>query len=135
MKRALAAAAMAAPLALVPGVALAGGSTGGSSSASIHQYADYNFAGTQLDVGLDISCKGGTAVVDVTVEQYFPETPDPLGAYGTGVQNVVCDGKTRYVGVTVVGVVYDAGKAKATATLVAPSGTKTASRWISVQVR
>jgi hypothetical protein len=135
MKRALAAAAMAAPLALVPGVALAGGSTGGSSSASIHQYADFNFAGTQLDVGLDISCKGGTGVVNVSVDQPYPETPDPLGAHGTGVQDVVCDGKTRYVGVTVVGVIYDAGQAKAHATLMTSSGTKAASRWISVRVR
>ena len=46
----------------------------------------------------------------------------------------MCDGKTHYVGVTVIGVVYDAGKAKATATLTAPSGNKTTSRWISVRV-
>jgi len=48
--------------------------------------------------------------------------------------DVVCDGKTRNVGVTVVGAVYDAGKAKATATLIAPSGNQTVSRQIVVRV-
>jgi len=73
-------------------------------------------------------------VVNVSVDQPYPESPDPLGAHGTGVMDVVCDGKTHNVGVTVVGVIYDAGKAKAKANLVAPSGTKNATRQIVVRV-
>jgi hypothetical protein len=132
MKRFLAAAALAAPLALAPGIALATGGTG--SSVSINQYADFNFAGTQLDVGLQVSCTGGTGVVNVSVDQPYPESPDPLGAHGTGVMDVVCDGKTHPVGVTVIGVIYDAGHAKATATLTAPSGTATTTRNIVIRV-
>jgi len=129
-----AAAAVAATAAvLVPQAAGATGSTGGSS-VSINQYADFNFSGTQLDVGLQVSCTGGTGVVNVSVDQAYPESPDPLGAHGSGVMNVVCDGKTHNVGVTVVGVIYDAGKAKATATLTAPSGTKSVSRQVVVKV-
>jgi len=137
MKRALAVAALAAPLALAPGIALANSTTGSGgtgSSVSINQYADFNFAGTQLDVGLQVRCTGDSGVVNVSVDQRYPESPDPLGGQGTGAMDVVCDGKTHAVGVTVIGVVYDAGKAKAKATLIAPSGTKTASRSIIVRV-
>jgi hypothetical protein len=127
---AAAAAALVAPVALIPSIA---GATGGSS-VSINQYADFNFNGTQLDVGLQVSCTGGTGVVKVSVDQAYPESPDPLGAHGTGVMDVVCDGKTHNVGVTVIGVIYDAGKAKATAMLTAPSGNVTVSRQIVVRV-
>lgn len=126
---AAAAAAVAAGVALVPSVAGAAG-----NSVSINQYADFNFAGTQLDVGLQVSCTGGTGLVTVSVDQPYPESPDPLGAHGTGVMDVVCDGKTHNVGVTVVGVIYDAGKAKATATLTAPSGAVTTTRQIVIRV-
>jgi hypothetical protein len=129
-----AAAAVAATAAvLVPQAADATGGTGGSQ-VSINQYADFNFNGGQLDVGLQVSCTGVTGVVNVSVDQAYPETPDPLGAHGMGAMDVVCDGKTHNVGVTVVGVIYDAGKAKATATLTAPSGNKTVSRQIVVRV-
>lgn len=134
MKRVIlgaAAAAVAATAAVL--VPQAAGATGGSS-VSINQYADFNFAGTQLDVGLQVSCTGGMGTVNVSVDQPYPESPDPLGAHGTGVMDVVCDGKTHNVGVTVIGVIYDAGQAKATATLTAPSGTKTTSRQIVVRV-
>jgi hypothetical protein len=136
MKRILAAAALAAPLALAaPTLAFAGSSTGSTgTSVSINQYADFNFAGTQLDVGLQVSCTGGTGTADVSVDQAYPQAPDPLGAHGHGVMDVVCDGKTHSVGVTVIGVIYDAGQAKATATVIAPSGTKITSRFISVRV-
>jgi hypothetical protein len=116
---------------LVPQVADATGSTGGSQ-VSINQYADFNLAGTQLDVGLQVSCTGVTGVVNVSVDQYPPETP--IEAHGTGVMDVVCDGKTHSVGVTIIGAVFDAGKAKATAMLIAPSGNKTVSRQIVVKV-
>ncbi|MFL6130156.1 MAG: hypothetical protein ACJ73E_13970 [Mycobacteriales bacterium] len=134
-KLALGAAALAAAtsVVLVPSAAEAGGGTGGSS-VSINQYADFNFNGTQLDLGLQVSCTGATGVVNVSVDQPYPDSPDPLGAHGTGVMDVVCDGRTHSVGVTVVGVVYDAGKATVTATLTAPSGTKTVSRQVVVKV-
>jgi hypothetical protein len=125
---AAAAAAVAAPAALIPSVA---GATG--SSVSINQYADFNFAGTQLDVGVNVSCTGGTGTVNVSVNQAYPETWAPTGALGTGVQNVVCDGRTRYVTVTIVGAPYDGGKATATAMLIAPSGSVTAQRQISIR--
>jgi len=138
MKRVLLAAAVTVPLALAPAVAFAGerttSTTSSGNSVSINQYADFNFAGSQLDVGLQVRCTGGTGVVNVSVDQPYPESPDPLGAHGTGVMDVVCDGKTHNVGVTVVGVIYDAGKAKAKANLVAPSGTKNATRQIVVRV-
>ena len=138
MKRVLLAAAVTVPLALAPAVAFAGerttSTTSSDNSVSINQYADFNFNGTQLDVGLQVRCTGGTGVVNVDVDQPYPESPDPLGAHGTGVMDVVCDGKTHNVGVTVVGVIYDAGKAKAKANLVAPSGTKNATRQIVVRV-
>jgi hypothetical protein len=138
MKRVLGTAAVAVPLALAPAVAIAGerstSTNPSGNSVSINQDADFNFAGTQLDVGLQVRCTGGTGIVNVSVDQYYPETPDPLGAHGTGVMDVVCDGKTHSVGVTVVGVIYDAGRAKAKATLVAPSGTKNASRLIIIRV-
>ena len=81
MKRVIlgaAATAVAATAAvLVPQAVGATGSTGGSS-VSINQYADFNFNGTQLDVGLQVSCTGGTGVVKVSVDQPYPESPDPL---------------------------------------------------------
>jgi hypothetical protein len=130
---AVAATAAAAATVLVPQAAGATGSSGGNQ-VSINQYADFNFNGTQLDVGLQVSCTGGTGVVNVSVDQAYPESPDPLGAHGSGVMNVVCDGNTHNVGVTVIGVIYDAGKAKATATLTALSGSKTVTRQIVVKV-
>jgi len=135
MKRILAAAALAAPLALVPGVALATGGTGGTSGSSvtIQQYADYEAAGFVLDVGLQVRCSGGVnGLVTVNVEQYPPETASPIG-FGSGPQTVVCDGKTRAVAVTIGGEGYDAGRAKATALLTVPMGSgATATKWITI---
>jgi len=137
MKRILAAAALAAPLALVPSIAFAGGSSGGSgsySSVSINQYADFDFAGALLDVGLLVKCSGGTGLATVSVDQDYPETWAMTGAHGTGVQDVVCDGRTHSVGVTIASAPYDAGKAYARATVTAPSGDASASRWITIRV-
>lgn len=112
------------------------GATGGSgstNSVTINSRADFGIFGTQLDVGLNVRCYGGSGLVDVWVDQYPPETPAPVGM-GSGATMVVCDGKTRPVGVTVEGAVYDEGRAKATATLVAPSGTKKTVKWINIVV-
>src|SRR5215216_7757172 len=114
--------AVALPLGVVfAGNAGATGSSGAGSSVSINQYADYDFVGTNLDVGLQVACTGGSGAVDVTVTQSPPETPYPVGA-GSGPQIVVCDGRSRSVAVTIVGFGFDAGKAIATAELTAPSG-------------
>lgn len=127
----LGAIAVALPLGLT--TAKATGSTGTTSSVTINSRADFELFGTQLDVGLNVRCYGGSGFVDVWVDQYPPETPAPVGM-GSGATMVVCDGKTRPVGVTVEGAVYDEGRAKATATLVAPSGTTKTVKWINVVV-
>src|SRR3954453_4503659 len=113
-------------LALAPaGIANATGTTTGNS-VTISPYADYDFTGTQVHIGLQARCtaaaKSGTLAV--TVSQDYPETPYPEAA-GTGPQNVVCDGVSRPVALTIVGGVFDAGKAKATATLTTPPSLKT----------
>lgn len=121
----------------VPVIAKATGSTGGpSSSVYIQDKADYDFVGTNLDVGLIVTCWDSTkkGSVDVTVDQYPPATPYPFGA-GSGPQIVVCDGRAHSVAVTVIGAGFDAGPAKATATLTTPTnsnGNKTVSRWITI---
>jgi hypothetical protein len=114
---------------------LRAGATGttGTNSVYIQDTADFNFSGTQLDVGLYVRCSGGSGLVDVFVQQYPPETPSVV-ADGSGAQPVVCDGVSRRVGATVIGALYDAGWAKATATLLAPSGTKTVTKWINIVV-
>ena len=93
------------------------------NSVTIQQYADYDAAGLVLDVGLYVTLQGQRhrcphGLVNVQVEQYPPQTPYPVG-FGSGPQSVVCDGKPHAVGVTVVAVApgFDAGRAKATATL------------------
>jgi hypothetical protein len=115
----------------VPVVAKATGGTG--TSVSIHEQADYDAAGFVLDVGLSVRCQGGVnGLVDVTVEQFPPETPFMV-AFGSGPQEVVCDGKTHTVAVTIVGEGFDAGRARATATLTVPmQAGATASRWITI---
>jgi hypothetical protein len=139
MKRGLAALAFAAPLAIIPGTALAttsGGSTSGGDSVTIQQYADYDAAGFVLDVGLYVRCSGGVnGVVNVNVNQYPPQTAYPV-AFGSGPQTVVCDGNTHAVGVTIAGEGFDAGTAKATATLTNPTTlkSKSAAKWITIVV-
>ena len=125
--------AVALPLGLLQGIAKATGSSGTGSSVSINQYADYDFAGAILDVGLHVTCTGGSGAVDVTVTQAPPETPYPGGA-GSGPQIVVCDGQSHAVAVTIGGFGFDAGKAVATASLVAPSGDVTVTKQILIKV-
>ena len=77
---------------------------------------------------MDVRCKKGTVPADpgqvqVTVTQEPPETPYPMTA-GSGLNSVVCDGQTHSVGVTIGpgAPPFDAGRAKATATLFPPPG-------------
>ena len=88
-----------------------------------------------VSVALHVTCEGAPVfgVVDVTVEQEPPETQSTT--VGTGEQVVVCDGSQHDVAVTVTGGSFsgfDIGKAFATATLVAPSGTDTDARPITI---
>jgi hypothetical protein len=88
-----------------------------------------------VSVALHVTCGGAPAfgVVDVTVEQEPPETQSTT--IGTGKQVVVCDGAQHDVAVTVTGGSFsgfDIGKAFATATLVAPSGTDMDARPITI---
>ena len=113
----------------------AAGATGGggtTDSVTINETADFEFAGTQVDIGLNVRCYGGSGAVDIWLEQFPPETYAPV-ADGTGAQPVVCDGRMHTVGLTVEGFLFDEGRAKATATLVAPSGTTTAVRWVNIR--
>jgi hypothetical protein len=124
---------VALPLgAVFAGNAGAAGSTT-TNSVSIRQYADFNLKGVQLDVGLNVRCTGGTGTATVHVTQTPPESTRPVS--GFGIQDVVCDGQTHSVGVTVVGTMYDAGKAYATAEVeTLNGGTASAARWITIQV-
>jgi hypothetical protein len=131
--------AVALPLGLLHGVAGATGSTGTSGHMSINQYADYDTEGTYLDLGLQVACTDptGKGNVQVHVSQYEPETPYPV-AEGNGTQQVVCDGRSHYVTVSVFGGVFDGGKAYATATLTTVTSpplkpVATAARWISIR--
>jgi hypothetical protein len=128
--------AAALPFGILQGVAKATGRpTAGTTTTevSIKQYADFNLAGVQLDVGLNVRCTGGTGTATVMVTQTPPESGHPVVGFGTN-PNVVCDGQTHSVGVTVVGTVYDAGKAYAVADVTSPGGTAHAERWITIQV-
>jgi hypothetical protein len=131
--------AVALPLGLLQGVARATGGTGTTNSVSINQYAQYNAAGFFLDVGLNVRCQNGPdGFVQVQVDQYRPETSS-LIATGVAGTTVVCDGRTHAVAVTIGGEGFDAGNAKATATLNVPAATKpvgtaTASRTIIITV-
>jgi hypothetical protein len=88
-----------------------------------------------VSVALLVTCGGDPVfgVVDVTVEQEPPETQS--ATIGTGSQVVVCDGRQHAVAVSITGGSFsgfDIGKAFATATLVAPSGTDTDAREIMI---
>jgi hypothetical protein len=126
--------AVALPIgAVFAGNAGAIGSTGTTTSVSINQYADFNLSGVQLDVGLNVRCTGGTGTATVMVSQKPPEVGHPVTGFGTN-PNVVCDGQTHSVGVTVIGTVYDAGKAYAVADVASPGGTAHAARVITIRV-
>lgn len=114
------------------------GATGGSTPANyveIKDRAQYHTLGTYIEVGLTVKCKSNgnpLRTVEVFVKQNYPETPYPQGATGLGAQNVVCDGVARPVAVTVPPGFFDAGQAKATATLDPLSPTVTATKWITI---
>jgi len=88
-----------------------------------------------VSVALHVTCEGDPipGTVAVTVEQDPPETQSTT--IGSGQQVVVCDGNQHDVAVTVTGGSFsgfDIGKAFATATLVAPSGSDSDAREIMI---
>jgi hypothetical protein len=127
----------AVAVALPFGLATAGasGSSGSPNYVSIKEKAQYNFNGTYIEVGLTVRCRAADnplPVVNVFVEQHFPETPSPTGAYGDGFTNVVCDGRARDYAVTVPIGKFDAGRAFAIAELNPAAPTATSKRWITI---
>jgi hypothetical protein len=84
-------------------------------------------------VGVHYQCFGGNGVVSVQVTQFPPD--NWITTSGTGAQTVTCDGQTHEASIPVQGSFgYDAGKATATATLTAPSGSATDTREININV-
>lgn len=125
--------------AAIGGLALAAAGAGsasadGTTAVSIMLQAQY-VTEVNVVVALHVTCEGGPlfGIVYVTVEQEPPETQSPT--IGTGSKVVVCDGNQHDVAVNVTGGSFsgfDIGKAFATATLVAPSGTDTDARPITI---
>jgi hypothetical protein len=106
----------------------------GTTSVSILLQAQY-VTEVNVAVALHVTCEGDPlfGVVDVTVEQGPPDTQSQT--IGTGEKVVVCDGNQHDVAVNVTGGSFsgfDIGKAFATATLVAPSGTDSDARPITI---
>jgi hypothetical protein len=106
----------------------------GTTDVSILLQAQY-VTEVVVSVALHVTCEGDPlpGIVDVTVEQMPPETQSTT--VGSGQQVVVCDGNQHNVAVTVTGGSFsgfDIGKAFATATLVAPSGTDSDARRITI---
>ena len=133
MKHARWLSATAAGLLLVT-VGAGSASAGGTTDVSIMLQAQY-VTEAVVSVALHVTCEGEPlfGVVHVTVQQEPPETQS--ATVGTGGQVVVCDGNQHDVAVNVTGGSFsgfDIGKAFATATLVAPSGTDTDARPITI---
>jgi hypothetical protein len=124
--------AVALPVGLLSGGAKATGSSG--TSVSISQTADFNAFGTQLDVNLFVRCTGGLGLANVTVNQPHPETGFPATTGDGFNPDVVCDGQTHSVGVTILGAVYDPGRAYAIVDVTSPGGSAHAEKWITVKV-
>ena len=109
-------------------------SADGITNVSIMLQAQY-VTEVAVSVALHVTCEGDPVpgTVAVTVEQEPPETQSTT--VGTGQSVVVCDGRQHDVAVTVTGGSFsgfDIGKAFATATLVAPSGTDSDAREIMI---
>jgi hypothetical protein len=126
--------AVALPIGLLPGVAMAGN----GPQVTIQEEASYILAGGTIDVGLNVKCQGGSGSgeVVVNVTQSSPPSPFAGGAAGSGASPVVCDGQTHEVAVTVFGFGFGAGQAWATADLSVGSPTVVAhaQRWINIVV-
>ena len=85
-----------------------------------------------VEVGVHYQCAGGLGTIFVQVTQSPPENAFP--SLGTGTFPVTCDGQTHEAALSATSgpFAFDAGKAQATATLTAPSGTATDTRTINI---
>jgi hypothetical protein len=131
-----AAAAVATTAAVL--VPQAAGATGGSTPTTeilINERVDYDTFGSQLDVGGTAKCTSalGEGTITASVSQAPPETPSPV-TLSTGISTVVCDGNWHTFALTAIGAGFDAGRAKATVTVmpVAGSPTTTVTRWVTI---
>jgi hypothetical protein len=136
----------AVALALPFGILRAGAATTTTSTPTadveIEPNAAYDDIGSILHVELKARCTGGLGTAHVEVVQPSPQAGVVPGA-GEGFNfDVICDGRTHEVAVTIGGASFDAGKAKATATLTVASpldpddilAEDTAVRWIDIRV-
>jgi hypothetical protein len=127
-------------VALPLGLARAGATTssgGTTTSVTIEPNAQFDDDGLILHIGLSVRCAYSPlpGLVQVQVDQYPPETPTET--HGFGGNDVVCDGRSHTVVVTVgPGLKYDAGRALVTATVTPPTGPPaTAQKWVNITVQ
>ena len=122
-------------LALVTG---AGSPAATGSSVSIAPKAYVYDFGFLLETQLTIQCTGGPGSVAMTVTQSAAQSSNGQGASGSAItffESANCDGSPHKLDVTVIdrsSGKFDIGKATASATLTAPSGTATATRTIDI---
>jgi hypothetical protein len=124
--------AVALPVGILSGIAKAAPSPDGSEII-INQNAQYDAVGGIIHVGLRVRCPAGLpGTLEVFVEQDPPETS--MHADGTSLaKQVVCDGQSHTVGVTVGGINFDAGRAHAIATFLT-GGADSDEKWIKIIV-
>jgi len=133
----VAATAVAATAAvLVPQAAGATGSTTLTTEIVINDKVDYDTFGTQLDVGGSAKCTSSLSagnIITASVSQAPPETASPV-TLSTGDSLVVCDGRWHSFALTAFGAGFDAGKAKATVTVMPALGSpaKTVTKWVTI---
>ena len=129
------AAATAAVLVPQAAGATGGGSGGSTTEIVINDKVDYDTFGTQLDVGGSAKCTSsvGEGTITASVSQSPPETATPV-SLSTGISTIVCDGKWHSFALTAIGAGYDAGKAKATVTVMPVLGSpaKTVTKWVTI---
>jgi hypothetical protein len=120
-----------AVLTLAPGAAAQGSSI---QIDPLSQVTTVFFFNGHVTVGYRYECSGGTGTVFGTVTQSPPESAFTTSAFGF--QNVACDGKRHDGSVTMCcGFGFDAGRATATLTLSAPSGSATDTRVVKLEPR
>jgi hypothetical protein len=137
MKKKLAAAvAVALAVGLSTAATAQAASAAGSTQVAIEPVAQYDVYGSIIHVELKARCVGGSLLKNVHVEvtQSPPETPWPM-AMGMGDADVVCDGRTHEVAVTIFGEGFDAGAAFAEATLTVLPGANMATDARQIDIR
>jgi hypothetical protein len=117
---------------LVAGLPASASAQANATQVAIEPQAQIDFAGFEVQVGLKVRCEGGFGSVSVSVSQAPPESA--FNTNGSGGKTVVCNGTQQAVAVTVFANFgqFDAGRALASATLFAPSGSDTEQRTITI---